>query len=62
MQCKSCHATLIEGASSCPSCGIAKPRSMNVQRKKWLLAAAVAGVILIVIIPMVASLLWMQSK
>jgi len=62
MNCKSCHAPLAEGVSLCTSCGIANPKSMNARSKKWLLAAAVGGVILIVIIPMVASLLWMQSK
>jgi len=62
MQCKACHTPIAANAIACPSCGVTKPKSMSSRSKKWLLTATVVAVIIIVIIPMVASLLWMQSN
>lgn len=62
MHCKSCYTPITAGASQCPQCGIANPQGLSKSKKKWLFIAALAAVLLIVVIPMVASLLWMQRN
>jgi len=62
MHCKSCRAPIEAGTQQCPQCGISKPQAISKSKKKLLFVIALAAVILIIVIPMVASLLWMQSK
>lgn len=62
MQCKSCHAAITANAKQCPQCGIANPQALSKVKKKWLFFVALAAVLLIVVIPMIASLLWMQRN
>jgi predicted nucleic acid-binding Zn ribbon protein len=61
MQCKSCRAPIEASAQQCQQCGINNPQAISKSKKKVLFVVALTGVLLIVVIPMVASLLWMQN-
>lgn len=60
--CKSCGSTITVSDESCPVCHIKSPRKMSDKKKYTLYTSLAVFVILIIVIPMVAALLWMQTK
>ncbi|URN93846.1 MAG: hypothetical protein NAG76_18750 [Candidatus Pristimantibacillus lignocellulolyticus] len=62
MTCKSCGSVISESIEICPTCHIKSPKKMSEKKRLTFFLSIVIGIIIIVIVPMVASLLWMQSK
>ena len=62
LTCKSCGSVISSSVDICPTCHIKSPKKMSDKKKLTLIGFLVIAIIIIVIIPMAASLLWMQAK
>lgn len=62
INCKSCGETISNSVDICPTCNVKSPLKMSAKKKRTLLSSLVVGIVIVVIVPMVAALLWMQSK
>ncbi|MCR8656733.1 hypothetical protein [Paenibacillus endoradicis] len=60
--CKSCGSVIPDLTDICPTCHIRSPKKMSEKRRLTFFLSLVIGIIIIVVVPMVASLLWMQSN
>lgn len=62
IRCKSCSNEMSKLETHCPVCHVKSPQQMSDKKRKTLYLSIAAFIVLIVVIPMVASLLWMQSN